>query len=65
MNESTIRKFAAVSTVKDPEKRVSLGVLFVVLCTVLLLANLHTLAFAQSSCNGIHVKILDIKIVLE
>ena len=61
MNESTIRKFTAASTVKDPEKRVPLGVLCVVLCAVLLLANLHTIAFAQSSCNGIHVKILDIR----
>lgn len=61
MNESTIRKFATVSTVKDPEKQVSLGVLCVVLSAVLLLVNLHTIAFAQSSCNGIHVKILDIK----
>ena len=61
MNESTIRKLAVASTVKDPEKRIPMGVLCVALCTALLFANLHTIAFAQSSCNGIHVKILDIK----
>lgn len=61
MNEPTIRKFAAASTVKNPEKRGPLGVLCIVLYTVLFLANLHTIAFAQSSCNGIHVKIQDIR----
>jgi uncharacterized protein (DUF2141 family) len=61
MNESTIRKFTGISTVKDPEMRVPLGVLHIVLWAVLLIANLHASAFGQSSCNGIHVKILDIR----
>jgi len=35
--------------------------LWVALCAVLLLTNFHAIAFAQSSCNGIHVKILNIR----
>ena len=61
VNESTIRKSAVASTVKDPEMRVPMGVRCVALCAVLVFANLPAIAFAQSSCPGIHVKILDIR----
>ena len=61
MNESTIRKSAVASTVKDPEMRVPMGVRSVALCAVLVFANLPAIALAQSSCPGIHVKILNIR----
>ena len=61
MNESTIRKSAVASSVKDPEMRVPMGVRCVALCAVLVFANLPAIAFSQSSCPGIHVKILNIK----
>jgi uncharacterized protein (DUF2141 family) len=38
-----------------------MGVRCAALCAVLVFANLHTIAFAQSSCPGIHVKILNIR----
>jgi uncharacterized protein (DUF2141 family) len=60
MNESTLRKSAVSSTVKDPEMRIPMGVRCVALCAVLVFANLPAIAFAQS-CPGIHVKILNIK----
>lgn len=61
MNESTIRKFAVASTVTDPERRIPMGVRCAALCAVLVFANLPATAFAQPSCPGIHVKILNIK----
>ena len=61
MNESTIRKSAVASTVKDPEMRIPMGIRCVVLYAVLVFANLPAIAFAQSPCPGIHVKILNIK----
>lgn len=61
MNESTIRESAVASTVKDPEMRVPIGVRCVALCAVLVCANLPAIAFAQPSCPGIHVRILDIR----
>jgi uncharacterized protein (DUF2141 family) len=61
MNESTVRKSTVATTVKDTEMRVFIGVPGVVLCAALLLANLPAIAFAQPSCNGIHVKILDVR----
>jgi len=61
MSESTYRKFALASTVRHPVTRVSMGVRCVVLCAVLVFANIPAVAFAQSSCPGIHVKILDIR----
>ena len=61
MNESAILKSAAASSVKDPEMRVPMGVQCVALCAVLVFANLPAIAFAESSCPGIHVEILDIR----
>ena len=61
MNESINRKSALASTVKDPEMRVPMGVRCVALCAVLVFANLPAIAFAQTSCPGIHVKILNIR----
>ena len=60
MNASIVRESAVVSTVKDPGMRVSTGVRCVALCAVLVIANPAAIAFAQSSCPGIHVKILSI-----
>ena len=61
MNESTIRKSAVASLVKNPEMRVPMGVRCVALCAALVFANLPDIAFSQSSCPGIHVKILNIR----
>ena len=61
MGESTIRKSAVASTAKDPEIRVPRGVRCVAWCAVLMFANLPPVAFGQSPCPGIHVKILDIR----
>ncbi len=62
MNESTIRKSAVVSTAKDPEIRVPMGVQCVAWFAVLFFVSLPALAFAQSSsCPGIHVKILNVR----
>lgn len=61
MSESTHRKSALTSTVSYPATLVSMGVGCVASCTVLMLANLPAIAFAQSSCPGIHVKIPNIK----
>jgi uncharacterized protein (DUF2141 family) len=61
MNASIVRKSVVASTVKDPGTRVLTGVRCVALCAVLAFANLPAIAFAQSSCPGIHVKILSIR----
>ena len=61
MNESTILKSAVAPTVKDSETRVLMGVRCVALCAALVFSNLPAIAFAQSSCPGIHVKILSIR----
>ena len=61
MSESTHRKSALVSTVCYPMTRVSMGARCVALCAVLVFANLPAIAFAQSSCPGIQVKIPNIK----
>lgn len=60
VNESTIRKSAAASPNNNPEIRVTMGVRCVAWCAVLMFANL-AVAFAQSPCPGIHVKIPDIR----
>ncbi len=41
--------------------RLSMRVRYVVLSAVLVFTNLPAIVFAQSSCPGIHVKILDIR----
>jgi uncharacterized protein (DUF2141 family) len=47
--------------VKDPEMRVPMGVRCIALCAVLVFTSLPAIAFAQASCPGIHVKILNIR----
>lgn len=61
MNESTILKSAAASTVRGPQIRIPIGVRCAAWFTVLMFANLPTLVFAQPPCPGIHVKILNIR----
>ncbi|MGM0377896.1 MAG: DUF2141 domain-containing protein [Bacteroidota bacterium] len=61
MSESIHRKSALASTVRYPMTRLSMGVRCVALCAVLVFANLSAISFAQSSCPGIHVKILGIR----
>ena len=61
MSASIVRESAAASTVRDPGTWVPMGVRCVALCAVLVFANPAAIAFAQSSCPGIHVKILSIR----
>lgn len=61
MNESTMRKSAVASTVRGPQMRVPMGVQCAAWFAALMFATLPGLAFAQSPCPGIHVKILNIK----
>lgn len=61
MSKSTHRKSALASMVRHPVTRIPMGVRGVTLCAVLMFANLPAIAFAQSPCPGIHVKILDIR----
>jgi uncharacterized protein (DUF2141 family) len=61
MNESTIRKSALASTVKDAEMQVPMAARCAAWLAVLLFASLPAVASAQSRCPGIHVKILDIR----
>jgi uncharacterized protein (DUF2141 family) len=61
MNESINRKSALASTVKDPWMEIPMGVWCVALFAMLVFANLPAVAFAQSPCPGIHVKILNIR----
>ncbi len=61
MNELINWRSAVASTVKDPEMEVLMRVRCVVLFAVLVFMNLPAMAFAQSSCPGIHVKVLNIR----
>ncbi|MCX5876737.1 MAG: DUF2141 domain-containing protein [Deltaproteobacteria bacterium] len=61
MSESTVLGSAVSSTVKNSKLQVSLNVRCVVLYTMLLFTSLPAIALAQSSCPGIHVKILNIR----
>jgi uncharacterized protein (DUF2141 family) len=61
MSESTHRKLALASTLRRPVTRVPMGVRCVALFAVLVFAHLPAITFAQSSCPGIHVKILGIR----
>ncbi|WP_413436952.1 DUF2141 domain-containing protein [Sulfuriferula sp. GW1] len=61
MNESIIRKTAVGLTAWGPWMRVPMCARCVAWLAVLVLANLPVLTFAQSSCPGIHVKILNIR----
>lgn len=61
MSKSTNCKSALPPTMRHPATRVPMGVRCVALCAVLVLATFPAIVFAQSSCPGIHVKILDIR----
>ncbi|MFO7765624.1 MAG: DUF2141 domain-containing protein [Pelovirga sp.] len=61
MSASTHRKSALASTESYPKARASMGVRWVLLCAVLVFTNLPAIAFAQSSCPVIQVKIPNIK----
>lgn len=59
MNKSTKRKSTVAS--RGPRTRVSIGVRCVAWFAALMLVNLPVIAFAQSSCPGIHVTVLNIR----
>lgn len=61
MSESTNRKSVLASTVRHPVTLAPMRARFVALLTALVLASLPAITFAQSSCPGIHVRILDIR----
>jgi uncharacterized protein (DUF2141 family) len=63
MDESTIGQSAVTLTVRGPSAQTSarMGVQCVTWFAVLMLAISPSLAFAQPSCPGIHVKILNIR----
>ena len=61
MNESINWRSALASTLRYPVTRLPMGVRCVAWFTVLVFANLSAISFAQSSCPGIHVEILDIR----
>ena len=61
MKESTIRISALASTARCPQMRTLMEAQCTAWFLVLMLAALPSLAFAQSPCPGIHVKILNIK----
>ena len=60
MNESIHRKSAMAFKFKNTKTGLPMGVWWAGLFVVLLI-NLTTVAFAQSSCPGIHVKVLNIR----
>ena len=61
MSESTNWESALASMLRHPVTRVPMGVRCAAWFTVLVFANFSTITFAQSSCPGIHVEILDIR----
>jgi len=61
MNESAIWKSMAALMVRHQQIRFSIGVRCVACFAVLMFAILPAPAFAQPSCPGIHVKILNIR----
>lgn len=61
MNASSTPKFAVASAVTDLKKICRMTFRCGVLCAVLIFASLPATTFAQASCPGIHVKILNIK----
>lgn len=61
MKESTIQISAVASTARCPQMRTLMEAQCAVWLLVLMFATLPSLAFAQSPCPGIHVKILNIK----
>lgn len=61
MNESTFQNSAVTSTVSGSQMRLLMRILCVTWVALLIFTNLPALTFAQSPCNGIHVKILNIR----
>lgn len=61
MNQSAIGKLAVSSTNQDSQRWIPMGWRCLAGLAVLMFVNLPTIALAQSSCPGIHVKILNIK----
>jgi uncharacterized protein (DUF2141 family) len=61
MMESTILRSAPSATIRGPQIPVPTGVRCSAWLAGLMIANLPTLAFAQSPCPGIHVTILNIR----
>src|SRR5512136_2720824 len=61
MDESIHRKSEKASTSKDPTMGGPVGARCFVFLAVLVFTNLSALALAQSSCRGIHVKVLNIR----
>ncbi len=61
MTESMHQMPALASTVRHRVTRVHMAVRCVTLSAVLVFANLPATTVAESSCSGIHVKILDIR----
>jgi len=61
MNEATIRKSALAFTAKDQWRRVPMGVRCAAWLALLMYVNLPVGAFAQSTCPGIHLTILNIR----
>lgn len=61
MNESSNLKSAASFVIRCPPVRIPMAVRCAVWSVMLIFANFSTLAFAQPSYSGIHVKILKIR----
>lgn len=61
MNQSTDRKSALATTVRHPMMQLSGSARFIALWGVLVFTSFNATALAQSSCPGIHAKILDIR----
>jgi uncharacterized protein (DUF2141 family) len=61
MSESTIRKSPDAYAAKDRQIRVSIGARCAAWFAVMMSVNLPAVAGAQSSCPGIHVKVLNIR----
>lgn len=61
MNSSTIRQCALTPTIKGTAMRVPVEDQCVAWLVALVLSTLPALAFGQSPCPGIHVKILNIR----
>ncbi len=61
MSESSDRKSALDSSARYPATRVPMGAWCAAVWAALVFANLPAIASAQTSCPGIHVKILDIR----
>jgi len=61
MNPSISQNSVATSTVKDLGTRPPLGVRWIAWCFVLVLTSLPGAVHADSECDGIHVRILNIR----